>query len=83
MAAKAKRCSECGVELRLDPASCPLCGAPTGVGADWSKAAEKKDEKGAVLRFKPTKPEEVDDYQAKLRKLRDSLKELREDAREA
>lgn len=80
MAVTAKRCSECGVELRLDPASCPLCGAPTGLGADWSAAARKKAE---VIRFKPTKPEEVDDYQAKLRKLRESLKELREDAREA
>jgi hypothetical protein len=80
MAVKAKRCSECGVELRLDPASCPLCGTATGHGADWSKAGTEKAE---VIRFKPTKPEEVDDYQAKLRKLRKSLKELREDAREA
>lgn len=79
MAVKAKRCSECGVELRLDPASCPLCGAPTGAVPDWSKSSDK----AAVLKFKPTKPEEVDDYQAKLRKLRKSLKALREDAREA
>jgi hypothetical protein len=79
MAAKAKSCSECGVELRLDPASCPLCGAPTGLGADWSTPDKEAD----VLRFKPTKPEDVDDYQAKLRKLRKSLKELREDARGA
>jgi predicted amidophosphoribosyltransferase len=79
MAEKAKNCSECGVELRLDPATCPLCGTPTGVRSDWSKP----DEKAEVLRFKPTKPEEVDDYQAKLRKLRKSLKELREDARGA
>ncbi|MQB00919.1 MAG: hypothetical protein GEU78_11615 [Actinobacteria bacterium] len=77
MADKAKKCSECGVELRLDPASCPLCGTPTGARPDWSRRDEK------VLRFKPTKPEEVDDYQAKLRKLRKSLKELREDARGA
>ena len=77
---KAKLCAECGVELKADPASCPLCGAPTGLGADWS-AAKKKD--AEVIRFKPTEPEEVDDYQAKLRKLRTSLKELREDARGA
>jgi hypothetical protein len=77
--AKAKLCSECGVELKLDPASCPLCGAPTGTAQDWSGADKKAD----VIRFKPTPPEEVDDYQAKLRKLRESLKELREDAQEA
>lgn len=77
---KAKLCRECGVELKLDPVTCPLCGTPTGIVSDWSGAKEGKAE---VIRFKPTKPEEVDDYQAKLRKLRKSLKELREDAREA
>ena len=83
--AKAKLCSECGVELKLDPASCPLCGAPTGIVADWSDATKKASGKATaeVIRFKPTKPEEVNDYQAKLRKLRESLKELRDDAREA
>ena len=78
---KAKLCSECGVELKLDPATCPLCGASTGLVSDWSGTKKKK--KAEVISFKPTQPEEVDDYQAKLRKLRESLKELREDAQEA
>ena len=37
MAARKKLCcSECGAELRLGPARCPLCGAPASPGADAS-----------------------------------------------
>ena len=62
-----KRCSECGAELSLGPARCPLSGSdPTGT-RDWA----------------PKKADEVDDYQADLRKLRAQLKKLREEDAEA
>ena len=63
--AKAKRCAECGAELRLRSAPCPLCGTDP-------EAAE-----GPVV--KPVEiVADVANYQKDLRKLRDELKKLRE-----
>jgi predicted amidophosphoribosyltransferase len=36
-------CSECGAELRLRPASCPLCGADTS-DKSWAVPVENADE---------------------------------------
>ncbi|MGI8775557.1 MAG: hypothetical protein ACR2KQ_11230 [Actinomycetota bacterium] len=55
------RCSECGAQLRLRPASCPLCGAEL-----------KKREKAAVEEVA-----DPDDYQSNVRALRDELERLR------
>ena len=62
-----KRCSECGAELRLGPARCPLCGSDPSATRNWA----------------PKKADDVDHYQADLRKLRAQLKELREEDAEA
>ena len=65
----AKKCAECGAELRLRSAPCPLCGSdPTAEPAqpDWSARKEADS------------PREIDSYQSDLRKLREELKRLRE-----
>lgn len=65
MAAKAKRCAECGAELRLRSAPCPLCGTdPAAVEEPAAKSVEIVAD--------------VANYQKDLRKLRDELKKLRE-----
>jgi hypothetical protein len=58
-------CRECGAELRLRSAPCPLCGAET-------------DSKPRRTVRSPV--EDVDAYQKKLRLLRKELKQLREEA---
>ena len=61
----AKRCAECGAELRLRSAPCPLCGTdPEEVEAATTK--------------KPGPVTDVAGYQKDLRKLREELKRLRE-----
>ena len=63
--AKAKRCAECGAELRLRSAPCPLCGAdPEAVTDPVAQPVEVVPD--------------VANYQKDLRKLRDELKKLRE-----
>lgn len=64
-----KRCSECGAELRLGPARCPLCGAEPGIKPGSGSAG--------------TKAEDVDHYHSDLRRLREQLKKLREEDAEA
>ena len=65
----AKECAECGAELRLRSAPCPLCGTdPEAKPKSATWAAPKKV--AAV--------EDVDDYQSHLRKLREELRQLRE-----
>ncbi len=65
---RVERCSECGAELRLGPARCPLCGAEPNTKAEPQA---------------PVKVESVDHYQSDVRKLRDQLKRLREEDAEA
>lgn len=63
----AKRCAECGAELRFRSAPCPLCGQEP----DAAKEKPKGD--------KAVKPvADVAGYQKDLRKLREELKRLRE-----
>ncbi|MDQ4144551.1 MAG: hypothetical protein M3198_12565 [Actinomycetota bacterium] len=63
-----KECTECGAELRLRSAPCPLCGTdPETASKSLSWAAPKKE---------PVR--NVDGYQSDLRKLREELKRLRE-----
>ena len=60
-----KKCAECGAELRLRSAPCPLCGTdPEKVEAIATKKADPVND--------------VDVYQKDLRKLREELKRLRE-----
>ena len=66
---KPKRCAECGAELELRSAACPLCGSDPEAKPDWGKAdAERAD------------PPDVDRYHSDLRRLRAELKRLREEA---
>jgi predicted amidophosphoribosyltransferase len=62
----AKRCRECGAQLRLRSTSCPLCGGNDE--ADAPKASAKP--KTSVV--------SVDDYQSDIRKLREELRRLRD-----
>ena len=59
----AKKCAECGAELELGSAPCPLCGTEA-----TSKTSERK----------PKPVADVATYQSDLRKLREELKQLRE-----
>lgn len=61
------RCSECGAQLRLRPASCPLCGTDLVI----REKARLEDE---------TDPA---DYQSNVRALRDELERLRRGEAEA
>lgn len=63
----AKRCAECGAELRLCSAPCPLCGQEP-------EAAKEKPNGDKVV--EPVA--DVAGYQKDLRKLREELKRLRE-----
>ena len=62
------KCHECGAELRLGPAPCPLCGATRDADKDWSAPVTKGD---------------PDDYQASVRELREQLRKLRDEGAEA
>lgn len=65
---KPDKCQECGAELRLGPAPCPLCGC------------EQYNDKGWTAPARNTDP---DDYQANVRDLREQLKKLRDEGAEA
>ncbi|MGI8708335.1 MAG: hypothetical protein ACR2LG_09065 [Actinomycetota bacterium] len=67
----AKNCAECGAELEPRSTSCPLCGTQRRESVKWTTAK------------KPTVPEDVEDYQADLRKLRAQLKKIRDEGAEA
>ena len=66
----AKQCAECGADLRVRSAPCPLCGTDPSAERsrpDWSQPPKETKS-----------PREVDSYQSDLRKLREELKRLRE-----
>jgi len=65
---KPDKCHECGAELRLGPAPCPLCGAEQDAAKTWDVPAKNAD---------------PDDYQANVRDLREQLKKLRDEGAEA
>ena len=66
---KPKKCGECGAELELRSAACPLCGADPSVDPGWGDKAPVK-----------SPPPDVDRYHSDLRRLRAELKRLREEA---
>jgi hypothetical protein len=63
------RCTGCGADLELGPDHCPLCGSEPAGAAPEARAREKAPS--------------VDDYQEKVRTLRDQLKRLRDEGAEA
>lgn len=65
-----KECAECGAELSLHSAPCPLC------GTDPEAPPKSASWKAPVKKTKPAA--DVDGYQSDLRKLREELKRLRE-----
>lgn len=67
----AKDCAECGAELEPRSTSCPLCGTQRQESVKWTVSK------------KPDAPENVEDYQADLRKLRAQLKKIRDDGAQA
>ena len=67
-AKKPNKCQECGAELRLGPAPCPLCGC---------------EQAGDKNRTAPAKKADPDDYQANVRDLREELRKLRDEGAEA
>ena len=68
----AKRCSECGAQLRLRSTLCPLCGAEEAGAAKPGKA-KPGNEPGPDAMVVT-----ADDYQADIRKLREELRRLRD-----
>lgn len=66
---RAKRCAECGAELRQGVSNCPLC------GADSDAPGPPDPWKAPMV--------EVDTYQSNVRHLREQLKKLRDDHPEA
>jgi predicted amidophosphoribosyltransferase len=71
----AKRCRECGAQLRQRSNSCPLCGADEKP----ADAKPKPDQAQTPPRPKPVPAVvSVDDYHSDLRKLRAELRRLRD-----
>ena len=64
---KTQHCSECGAELKLGPARCPLCGTEPETPA-WAPPPETPD---------------PDAYQSNVRDLREQLRKLRDEGAEA
>ncbi|MFN2390245.1 MAG: hypothetical protein ABR575_11665 [Actinomycetota bacterium] len=46
------RCGECGAELRLGPAACPLCGSAVGVAAAVPAPDDVEDYHSRVRRLR-------------------------------
>lgn len=67
-AKKPDKCHECGAELRLGPAPCPLCGAEEAADESWTV---------------PVKAVDPDHYQASVRELREQLRKIRDEGAEA
>ena len=65
---KLNKCHECGAELKLGPAPCPLCGTEQDAEKNWNAPPKKAD---------------PDDYQASVRDLREQLRKLRDEGAEA
>jgi predicted amidophosphoribosyltransferase len=64
---RSEMCSECGAELRVGPARCPLCGSEHGSAAGPSVEAASDPE----------------GYHSRVQELRDQLRKLREEGAEA
>ena len=60
------KCGGCGAEIRLGPASCPLCGKFVGNPPPAEQSRRKRSQS-------------VEDYQDDLRRLREELDKLRKE----
>jgi predicted amidophosphoribosyltransferase len=64
---RSEKCSECGAELRIGPARCPLCGSEPATPTKRPVEAANDPE----------------GYHSRVQELRDQLRKLREEGAEA